>query len=136
MQVIIGIAIFIVLLTVIIYKVNERFEKREFFVLISLIIISTIAFLFYEYKKENFLPNLFIEKYEKTYNQKILSLDFELLNNKVVSSKDEFIYKFIYTINKDNSESLCSLNGVKINKIKSEYIFIDFENLKEECHKN
>ena len=30
MQVIISIAIFIVVVTVIIYKINDRFEKREF----------------------------------------------------------------------------------------------------------
>lgn len=133
MQIIILISIFLIITTVIIYKINKKFEKKEFIILLATILVVTSGFLFYENKKENYLPNLFLQKYEKEKSLKIKSLNFELLNNKVVSSKDEFIYKFTYTILKDNKEFLCILNDTKINKIKDEYVFVNFSQLKEEC---
>ena len=135
MQVIIIISILLIVGTVIIYKVNDKFEKREFVILLGTIFLATIGFLFYENSKENYLPNLFLQKYEKENNTKIKSLNYELLNNKVVSSKDKFIYKFTYTILKENIEFLCTLDNVEINKIKDEYIFVNFSQLKEECLK-
>ena len=135
MQVIIIISILLIIGTVIIYKINDKFEKREFVILLGTIFLATIGFLFYENSKENYLPNLFLQKYEKENNTKIKSLNYELLNNKVVSSKDKFIYKFTYTILKENSEFLCTLDNVEINKIKDEYIFVNFSQLKEECLK-
>lgn len=133
MQVIIIISILLIVGTVIIYKINDKFEKREFIILLGTIFLATIGFLFYENSKENYLPNLFSQKYEKENNTKIKSLNYELLNNKVVSSKDKFIYKFTYTILKENSEFLCTLDNVEINKIKDEYVFVNFSQLKEEC---
>lgn len=133
MQVIIIISILLIVGTVIIYKINDKFEKREFVILLGTIFLATIGFLFYENSKENYLPNLFSQKYEKENNTKIKSLNYELLNNKVVSSKDKFIYKFTYTILKENIEFLCTLDNVEINKIKDEYIFVNFSQLKEEC---
>lgn len=135
MQVIIIISILLIIGTVIIYKINDKFEKREFVILLGTIFLATIGFLFYENSKENYLPNLFSQKYEKENNTKIKSLNYELLNNKVVSSKDKFIYKFTYTILKENIEFLCTLDNVEINKIKDEYIFVNFSQLKEECLK-
>ena len=135
MQVIIIISIFLIITTIIIYKINDKFEKREFVILLGTIFLATIGFLFYENSKENYLPNLFLQKYEKENNTKIKSLNYELLNNKVVSSKDKFIYKFTYTILKENIEFLCTLDNVEINKIKDEYIFVNFSQLKEECLK-
>jgi hypothetical protein len=135
MQVIIIISILLIVGTVIIYKINDKFEKREFVILLGTIFLATIGFLFYENSKENYLPNLFSQKYEKENNTKIKSLNYELLNNKVVSSKDKFIYKFTYTILKENIEFLCTLDNVEINKIKDEYIFVNFSQLKEECLK-
>lgn len=135
MQVIIIISILLIAATIIIYKINDRFEKREFVILLGTIFLTTIGFLFYENSKENYLPNLFLQKYQKDNNTKIKSLNYELLNNKVVYSKDEFIYKFTYTLLKDDSELFCTLDNVKINKIKDEYIFVNFSELKEECLK-
>ena len=135
MQVIIIISILLIVGTVIIYKINDKFEKREFVILLGTIFLATIGFLFYENSKENYLPNLFSQKYEKENNTKIKSLNYELLNNKIVSSKDKFIYKFTYTILKENIEFLCTLDNVEINKIKDEYIFVNFSQLKEECLK-
>ncbi|MCT7469507.1 hypothetical protein N5T90_01260 [Aliarcobacter cryaerophilus] len=135
MQIIITISLLLVIATVIIYKVNDKFEKREFIILLATIFLLTIAFLYYENKQENYLPNMFIKKYEQEYKTTIKSLDYELLNNKVVSSKDKFVYKFIYTVLKEENEFLCTLSNVEINKIKDEYIFVNFDSLKEECFK-
>ncbi|HJE03462.1 hypothetical protein AAX26_01045 [Aliarcobacter thereius] len=133
MQIIIGISLFLIIATVIIYKVNDKFEKKEFIILLLTIFIISSIFLYFDYKNEKKLPNLFTEKYNKEYNNKIISLNYELLNNKVVSSKNEFIYKFSYTIIKDDKELLCFMDNVKINKIDKEYIFSNFNNLKEVC---
>ncbi|WP_141048601.1 hypothetical protein [Aliarcobacter cryaerophilus] len=135
MQIIITISLLLVIATVIIYKVNDKFEKREFIILLATIFLLTIAFLYYENKQDNYLPNMFIKKYEQEYKTTIKSLDYELLNNKVVSSKDKFVYKFIFTVLKEDREFLCTLNNVEINKIKDEYIFVNFDSLKEECFK-
>ena len=135
MQIIITISLLLVIATVIIYKVNDKFEKREFIILLATIILLTKAYLYYENKQDNYLPNMFIKKYEQEYKTTIKSLDYELLNNKVVSSKDKFIYKFIFTVLKEDKEFLCTLNNVEINKIKDEYIFVNFDGLKEECFK-
>lgn len=135
MQIIITISLLLVIATVIIYKVNDKFEKREFIILLATIFLLTIAFLYYENKQDNYLPNMFIKKYEQEYKTTIKSLDYELLNNKVVSSKDKFVYKFTFTVLKEDKEFLCTLNNVEINKIKDEYIFVNFDSLKEECFK-
>ncbi|MCT7492864.1 hypothetical protein [Aliarcobacter cryaerophilus] len=135
MQIIITISLLLVIATVIIYKVNDKFEKREFIILLATIFLLTIAFLYYENKQDNYLPNMFIKKYEQEYKTTIKSLDYELLNNKVVSSKDKFVYKFIFTVLKEDNEFLCTLNNVEISKIKDEYIFVNFNSLKEECFK-
>ena len=135
MQIIITISLLLIIATVIIYKVNDKFEKREFIILLATIFLLTIAFLYYENKQDNYLPNMFIKKYEQEYKTTIKSLDYELLNNKVVSSKDKFVYKFTFTVSKEENEFLCTLNNVEINKIKDEYIFVNFDSLKEECFK-
>ncbi len=133
MQIIIAIAVFIIILTLILYKVNDRFEKRELIILLLIIIISTIAYIWYEKSQENFFPKMFKEKYEKEKNVLIEGLESELLNNKVVSSKDKFIYKFTYLVKKDNKEFLCTTNEVEINKIQNNFVFKNFLDLKEEC---
>ena len=135
MQIIITISLLLVITKIIIYKVNKKIKKREFIILLATIFLLTIAFLYYENKQDNYLPNMFIKKYEQEYKTTIKSLDYELLNNKVVSSKDKFVYKFTYTVLKEDSEFLCSSKDVEIHKIKNEYIFINFDSLKEECFK-
>ena len=133
MQIIIGIVFFIIILTVILYKVNNRFEKKEFLILLAIIVISTIGYTVYENNQENFFPKMFKEKYEKEKNVLIEGLESELLNNKVVSSKDKFIYKFTYLIKKENEEFLCTTNEVEINRIQDNFVFKNFSDLKEEC---
>ena len=135
MQIIIAIAVLIVAITLILYKVNNQFEKKEFIILLLIIIITSLAYVSYEQNQEKFFPNMFKEKYEKEKNLTIESLSAELLNNKVVSSKDKFIYKFTYIIKKENQEFLCTTTNVEINKIEDNFVFKNFSDLKEECLK-
>ncbi len=135
MQIIIAIAVLIVAITLILYKVNNQFEKKEFIILLLIIIITSLAYVSYEQNQEKFFPNMFKEKYEKEKNLTIESLSAELLNNKVVSSKDKFIYKFTYIVKKENQEFLCTTTNVEINKIEDNFVFKNFSDLKEECLK-
>ncbi len=135
MQIIIAIAVLIVAITLILYKVNNQFEKKEFIILLLIIIITSLAYVSYEQNQEEFFPNMFKEKYEKEKNLTIESLSAELLNNKVVSSKDKFIYKFTYIVKKENQEFLCTTTNVEINKIEDNFVFKNFSDLKEECLK-
>ena len=135
MQIIIAIAVLIIAITLILYKVNNQFEKKEFIILLLIIIITSLAYVSYEQNQEKFFPNMFKEKYEKEKNLTIESLSAELLNNKVVSSKDKFIYKFTYIIKKENQEFLCTTTNVEINKIEDNFVFKNFSDLKEECLK-
>ena len=135
MQIIIAIAVLIVAITLILYKVNNQFEKKEFIILLLIIIITSLAYVSFEKNQEEFFPNMFKEKYEKEKNLTIESLSAELLNNKVVSSKDKFIYKFTYIVKKENQEFLCTTTNVEINKIEDNFVFKNFSDLKEECLK-
>ena len=38
-------------------------------------------------------------------------------------------------LKKDENEFLCTLDGIEINRIKEEYIFINFSSIKEDCLK-
>lgn len=133
MQIIIAIAVLIVALTLILYKVNNQFEKREFTILLLIIIISAITYGLYEETQDEFFPKMFKEKYSKEKSATINELTAELLNNKTVSSKTKFIYKFTYLVSKENKEYLCTMNNVEINKIEDVYIFKNFSEVKEEC---
>ena len=135
MQIIIAIAVLIIAITLILYRVNNQFEKKEFIILLLIIIITSLAYVSYEQNQEKIFPNMFKEKYEKEKNLTIESLSAELLNNKVVSSKDKFIYKFTYIIKKENQEFLCTTTNVEINKIEDNFVFKNFSDLKEECLK-
>lgn len=133
MQIIIAIAVFIIVATLILYKVNNQFEKREFIILLLVIIISAITYGFYEKTQEEFFPKMFKEKYLKEKNATINELTAELINNKVVSSKNKFVYKFTYLVNKENKQFLCTASNVEINKIEDIYIFTNFSELEEKC---
>jgi hypothetical protein len=133
MQIIIAIAVLIIVLTLVLYRMNKRFEKKELLILLFIVILSIAGTVLYEKKQEEFFPNMFKEKYEKEKNLVIESLKAELLNNKVVSSKDKFIYKFTYLIKKENKEFLCTMNEVEINRIEDNFVFKNFSDLKEEC---
>ncbi len=118
MPVIIAVTILIIIFTSILYKVNDKFEKKEFIILLLIIVITGFTYGLYEKNQNDFFPNMFKEKYEKEKNITIKSLTAELINNKVVSSKDTFIYKFTYIISKENKDFLCTSMNVEINKIE------------------
>ncbi|WP_375723080.1 hypothetical protein LXN10_11070 [Arcobacter sp. KX21116] len=130
MQIFLGIILVIILIGIIIYKLDNKFEKREIIILSAIVIVVILVFTMYQKNQENFFPNAFKEKYKQEKNIEILKLSSELLNNKVVSSKDHFVYKFTYIIKKNNKEYLCVANNVNINKIGDEYIF---DKWSEEC---
>ncbi|RXJ81865.1 hypothetical protein [Arcobacter sp. F2176] len=130
MQIFLGIILVIILIGIIIYKLNNKFEKKEIILLSSIVIVVILVFTMYQKNQENFFPNTFKEKYKQENNIEILKLSSELLNNKVVSSKDHYIYKFTYIIKKNGKEYLCVANNVNINKIQDEYIF---DKWTEEC---
>lgn len=123
----------VALVVYILYKVNKKFEKKEFILLLIIIASIIVGYLVYEKKKENYFPNLFTQTYLKRNNIAIEKLSYELLNNKYISSKTQFIYKFTYIIQKEGKEFLCTAPKVEINKIGDEFIFTNFANLQEEC---
>lgn len=130
MQILIAALLIIILIGFIIYKIDGKFEKKEAIILSSLLIISILLFTLYQKNQTEFLPNSFKTEYKKQNNIDILKLSSELLNNKDVSSKSNFIYKFTYIISKNNKEYLCIANKVQINKIEDEFVFAKWN---EEC---
>ncbi|PLY09260.1 MAG: hypothetical protein C0626_09685 [Arcobacter sp.] len=130
MQILISIILIIILIGYIVYKIDKKFEKKEAIILTAVVVVVILVFTLYQKNQKDFLPNQFKEIYKKEKNIDILKLSSELLNNKNVSSKKHFIYKFTYIINKNNKEYLCVANSVEINKIEDTYVFGKWE---EEC---
>lgn len=133
MQIILIAVLLIALVAFIIFKVNNKFELKEFIILFAVLILTGIVVSFLVKNKKQEVPEVFKAKYEKTFNTKIDKFSFERLNNKMVSSKTNFIYNFDYIMIKDNKEFVCSAKDVKIKKIQDEFVFYDFENLNEKC---
>jgi len=133
MQIILIAVLLIALVAFIIFKVNNKFELKEFVILFAVLILTGIVVSFLVKNKKQEVPEVFKTKYEKTFNTKIDKFSFERLNNKMVSSKTNFIYNFDYIMIKDNKEFVCSTKDVKIKKIQDEFVFYDFENLNEKC---
>ncbi|MDX9796103.1 MAG: hypothetical protein RBT24_04685 [Arcobacteraceae bacterium] len=133
MQIMLGFIALLALVVYIIYKVNKKFEKKEFMILLGIVVLMIIGYILYEKKQETFFPNLFQEKYLTDKNIAIEKLSYELLNNKNISSRTQFIYKFVYIIQKDEKEYLCTAPKVEINKIGDEFVFSNFNTLQEEC---
>lgn len=127
MQILLIAILFVILIGFIIYKIDKKFGKKEAFILSAILVTIALAFIFYEENQKDFLPNKFKEEYKKQNGTEILKLSTELLNNKNLSSKKHFIYKFTYIIVKDKKEYLCIANDVKINKIEDEYVFEKWE---------
>jgi len=136
MQVIILILIFIAVLAFVIYKINNRFGTKEIFMLISVIVVSSLVFVLISRNQQEKVPLLFKQKYENIKNVKISKFSYERVNNKTVSSKTKFIYNFNYIIIKDGKEYFCKMDNVKVKKIEDEYIFENFNKIKEVCQKN
>lgn len=135
MQILIFALILITLVAFIIYRVNNKFETKEIVILLTLVFISIAGIFYLIEKNETRVPQIFKAKYENTNKIDILKLSFERLNNKTLSSNVDFVYNFDYIINKNGIDYICSLKNIKIKKIEDEYIFENFQNVKEECNK-
>jgi len=130
MQIFIVTLLIICITTFIIYKINGKFEKKEAILLVAVVIVTLLAVTMYLKNKSDYIPNTFKTEYIKQKKIEILKLSSELLNNKNISSKEHFEYKFTYIIKKDNKEYLCVANNVFINKIEDEFVF---DKWTEEC---
>lgn len=133
MQIFVVLLLFLALLAFIIYKVNNQFEKKEFIIFSVIVVISLAGYLFYDKQKDERFPKQFQSLYLKAYNNSITNLSYELLNNKNISSKNYFVYKFTYVINKENKNYICVMPKVEIEKIGKEFVFKNFSKLQEEC---
>lgn len=135
MQIIFFIVVAIALIVFLIYTINKKFGKKEFFILLTIIASSFIIIAYMSKNIEQTVPDIFKENYEKKKNVQILKLSYERLNNKNISSSSNYIYNFDYIIKKDNQEFVCSAKKVKIKKIEDEFIFENFDKLNEKCVK-
>ncbi len=135
MQIMLTLIVIIILLVIGIYKINNRFQKKELFIFLGIITIIVISTLYFIDQNENKVPQLFKTKYEKENNVKIEKLSFERVNNKTLSSDTNFIYNFDFISLKDGSEYICNIKNVKIKKIEDEFIFENFEKLNKDCKK-
>lgn len=133
MQIFVVFLLLLALLAFIIYKINNRFEKKESVIFSVIVVISLAGYFFYDKQKEERFPKQFQALYLKENSLTINNLSYELLNNKNISSKNYFVYKFTYVIQKENKNYICVMPKVEIEKIGNEFVFKNFSNLKEEC---
>ena len=123
MQIIIVALLTLAFIAFIIFKINGQFAKKEAIILGSVVIVTILVFTMYQKNQSDFLPNAFKKEYKKINNIEIQKLSSELLNNKNISSKKNYVYKFTYIIQKEGKEFLCTASNVQINKIEDEYVF-------------
>ncbi|WP_320036446.1 hypothetical protein [Halarcobacter sp.] len=136
MQVIVLIIVLLAVLAFAIYKINNKFGTKEIMILVAVIVVSSLVFVLISRNQQEKVPLLFKQKYENEKNIKISKFTYERVNNKTVTSKTNFVYNFDYIIYKDKEEYFCKMDNVKVKKIQDEYIFENFNDIKEECQKN
>lgn len=134
MQIILFIVITVALIVFLIYTINKKFGKKEFLILLTVLIIPLVGISFILNNIAGKVPNIFKEKYQKEKGIEVLKLTYERLNNKNISSNTNFIYNFDYIINKEGKEYFCTAKEVKVKKIEDEYIFENFNSLNEKCN--
>ncbi len=133
MQIIILSIIVFIFLVFIIYKLINELKQKKFGLLTFFCIFILACILsYYEYKSDD-LPKIFQTNYEKTHKIKIYKLASQKLNNKNISSKTKFVYKFTYILNKNNKEYICTAPNVQINKVSDKFIVKNLENIIEKC---
>ncbi|XOB63125.1 hypothetical protein ACMC56_04800 [Campylobacterota bacterium DY0563] len=136
MQVIVLIIVLLAVLAFAIYKINNKFGTKEIIMLVAVIVVSSLVFVLISRNQQEKVPLLFKQKYESEKNIKISKFTYERVNNKTVTSKTNFVYNFDYIIYKNKEEYFCKMDNVKVKKIQDEYIFENFNDIKEECQKN
>ena len=77
MQIMLTFIVIILLLVIGIYKINNRFQKKELFIFFGIITVIVASTLYFIDQNENKVPQLFKTKYEKQNNVKIEKLSFE-----------------------------------------------------------
>lgn len=130
MQIFLVSVVILVTLALIIYKINNKFEKKEQKIYLVILSLIVLIFISYNSNQDDILPELFKKEYSSKNKTEILKLSSELLNNKLISSKNKYIYKFTYIIKKDNKEYICTANNVNIVKLDDEFIISKYT---EEC---
>lgn len=133
MQILAVILLALLLVAFLIYKINNKFGVKEILILLLVLIVTVLVTSITLDNQEKKVPNLFKEKYEKDRNKKIDKFSFQRVNNLMLTSKENFIYDFIYTIKENGKDILCEMKNVKIVKIEDEYIFENFNDIKEDC---
>lgn len=135
MQIMFILIISLAIVAFIIYKINNRFGTKEFIILLIILVLGVAMILFFAEEKKTKVPEIFKAKYEKDKNVKIEKLSFERLNNKTVTSNTNFIYNFDFIVLKNGEEFICNIKELKIRKIEDEYVFDNYDKIKQECKK-
>ena len=133
MQIIILSIIVFIVLAFVMYKVTSELQKKKFgFFAFFIIFILACIFAYFEYKSDD-LPTIFKTNYQKVHKIKIYKLSSQKLNNKNISSKTKFVYKFTYIVNENNKEYICIAPNVQIDKVANKFIVKNLENIIEDC---
>ena len=130
MQIFLVSVVILVSLALIIFKINNKFEKKEQKIYLVILSLIVLIFVSYNYNQDDILPELFKKEYSSKNKIEILKLSSELLNNKLISSKNKYVYKFTYIIKKDTKQYICTANNVEILKLDDEFIISKYT---EEC---
>lgn len=130
MQILIFSLIVILLLGYIFYKLNQFYSKKVI-VFGTLFIIGIIWLSIYlSNNNEVGINKAFKAKYKKEFGYKIDKLSSNIINKGKNLSLNEYFYKFIYIVKKDNKEFVCEANDIFVQVIEDEYVF---KEIKEKC---
>ncbi len=130
MQILIFSLIVVLLLGYIFYKLNQFYSKK---VIISwtLFVVGFVWLSIYlSSYSEVGINKAFKAKYKKEFGYKIDKLSSNIINKGKNLGLNEYFYKFIYIVKKDNKEFVCEANDVYVQMIEDEYVF---KEIKEKC---
>ncbi len=130
MQILIFSLIVILLLGYIFYKLEQFYSKKT--IIIGTLFTIGIIWLgvYFSNNNEIGINKAFKEKYKQEFGYKIDKLSSNIINKGKNLSLNEYFYKFIYIVKKDNKEFVCEANDIFVQVIEDEYVFKD---IKEEC---
>ncbi|MEN8718560.1 MAG: hypothetical protein ABF301_07890 [Sulfurovum sp.] len=129
MQILIFSLLILLLIVYLVFKVKKRFTKKDFNLIIGIIIASIVGTYFYFDYENNKIPNTFKAKYLQEKNIKIDKLEFYKTSVEVVAS-NKSTYSFSYIINKDGTEYVCEVKDLEVQIIQNEIILGE---IKEKC---
>lgn len=129
MQILIFSLLILLLVVYLVFRVKKRFTKKDFNLIIGIIIASIVGIYFYIDYVDNKIPNTFKAKYLQEKNIKIDKLEFYKTSVEVVTSNKN-TYSFSYIINKDGKDYVCEVKDLEIQTIQNEIIIGE---IKEKC---